>query len=73
MLHKACQTSLYISRIKAIAIEMYKCKSNICPEFVEGFFLNSAALVLSQGGVLNQPIVISNKYGLHTFRYEGAY
>ena len=73
LLHKACQTSLYISRIKAIAIEMYKCKFHICPEFVEGFFSTQQHSYSLRGGEkLNQPIVNTNKYGLHTFRYEGA-
>ena len=66
---KTRPSSLYVSRIKTIASEMYKCKNDINPAFVgEWFTSHDPPYSLRNGENFEQPIVKTESFGLDTFR-----
>ena len=65
--------SLYISRVKCIAVETYKCLNGLNPAFLSDMFhVNETRYNLRDPHKLIQPNVCTEKYGLNSFRYEGA-
>ena len=73
LLDKAHVSSLYLSRIKAIAIETFKCINKINPKFLHNLFsINNTGYELRDNQKIQPPKVDSTTYGLHSFRYEAS-
>ena len=73
LLEKANVSSLYVSRIKVIAIETYKCINKINPKFLHSLFnINDTGYQLRDDKKIQLPIVNSTTYGLHSFKYEAS-
>ena len=72
-LEKVNRSPLCVSRIKTIATEIFKCLTDISPNFVKNIFtIGDQPYDLRGGCKIIQPMVNSKTFGLKTFRYEGA-
>ena len=65
--------SLYVSRIKILAIEMYKILNDMSPSFLKDFFvINNVMSVLREHNVLLPPKHKTVTYGFKSLKYQGA-
>ena len=73
LLHKVSKPTLYVSRLKAIATEAYKCKSNENPDYIN-VMLNPLIKPynLRVSPRAEQPKVNTTSCGLHSFKYQIA-
>ena len=65
-------TSLYLSRIKTIAIETFKCINGINPEYLSIFDKVEHKYESRRGTMLRLPKVVNEMSGKHSFGYQGA-
>ena len=73
LLLKANTCSLYISRVKAIAIETFKCINKMNPKFLHDFFtINDSGYNLRDTMKILPPKVRTTTYGLNSFKYEAC-
>lgn len=73
LLTKAKRPSLYVSRVKGIAMETFKCIMKINPEYVNTIFNIVECPYNLRGGIhLEQARVNTSRFGLNSFMYEGA-
>jgi len=64
---------MYVSRIKAVVLEIYKCLNEQSPSYIKDLFTVSEIPYEIRGGtMLTQPIVNTTRKGLDSFRYIGA-
>ena len=64
---------MYISRLRNIVLETFKCVHKINPPFMQGLFeVKENKYNLRGGMLLDQPKVCTERYGIHTIRYQGA-
>ena len=73
LLDRASKPTLYVSRLKAITIEAYKCKANKNPDYIN-VMLNPLIKPynLRVGPRAEQPKVNTTSCGLHSFTYQVA-
>ena len=73
LLDKVSKPTLYVSRLKAIATEAYKCKANENPDYIN-VMLNPLIKPynLRGGPRAEQPKVNTTSCGLHSFKYQIA-
>ena len=73
LLEKVSKPTLYVSRLKAIAIEAYKCKANENPDYIN-VMLNPLIKPynLRGGPRAEQPKVNTTSCGLNSFTYQVA-
>ena len=73
LLDRVSKPTLYVSRLKAIAIEAYKCKENENPDYIN-VMLNPLIKPynLRGGPRAEQPEVNTTSCGLHSFTYQVA-
>ena len=73
LLDKVSKPTLYVARIKAIAIEAYKCYVNENPPYINAMFDSVDKPYKFRGGPLaEQPKVNTTYSGLNTFTYQAA-
>ena len=73
LLEKVNRPPLYVSRIETNATEIFKCLTDISPNFVKNIFtIGDQPYDLRGGSRIIQPMVNSKTFGLKTFGYEGA-
>ena len=73
LLDKVSKQTLYVARIKAIAIEAYKCYVNENPPYINAMFDSVDKPYKLRGGPLaEQPKVNTTYSGLNTFTYQAA-
>ena len=73
LLNEVSRPTLYVSRMKAIAIEMFKCVKNISPIFLKNMFAHQdQPYELRGGSKFIQPLVRTTSFGINSFRYEGT-
>ena len=64
---------MYVSRMKSIGFEVFKCLHNCSPSYITDMFRISATPYDTRGGTkLIQPKVNTTRNGLKSFRYRGA-
>ena len=66
------RSNLYVSRLKSIGIEVYKCIQNINPPFLDMFNIRETTRNLRDGNTLIQPKVNTIKFGINSFSYQGS-
>ena len=73
LLDRVSKPTLYVSRLKTIAIEAYKCKANENPDYIN-VMLNPLIKPYNLRGGLRaeQPKVNTTSCGLHSFTYQVA-
>ena len=73
LLDKVSKPTLYVARLKAIAIEAYKCYVNENPQYIDAMF-DSVDKPYNLRGVplAEQPKVKTTSSGLNTFTYQAA-
>ena len=72
LLQEVNRPTLYVSRMKTIAIEMFKCVKNIGPSFLRNMFtVQKQPYELRGGCKFIQPMVRTTTFGINSFRYEG--
>ena len=73
LLNEVSRPTLYVSCMKAIAIEMFKCVKNISPIFLKNIFAyQDQPYELRGGSKFIQPLVRTTSFGINSFRYEGT-
>ena len=72
LLDKVSKPTLYVARIKAIAIEAYKCYVNENPPYINAMFDSVDKPYNLRGPPLEQPKVYTTYSGLNTFIYQAA-
>ena len=73
LLDKASKSTLYVSRLKAIAIEAYKCKENENPDYINVMLNPQIKPYDLRGGPrAEQPKVNTTSCGLYSFTYQVA-
>ena len=73
LLKRANTSSLYVSRLKAICIETFKCVNKINPSFLHDYFtINDSGYNLRDTMKIHPPKVKTTTYGLKSFRYEAS-
>ena len=73
LLDKVSKPTLYVARLKAIAIEAYKCYVNENPQYINSMFDSVDKPYNLRGGSLaEQPKVNTTSSGLNTFTYQAA-
>ena len=73
LLDKAAQPNLHTSRIHSIAVETFKSLKELNPPFLHNVFTyQEDNYELRNIAQLELPRVRSNKYGINSFRYQGA-
>ena len=73
LLDKASKPTLYVSRLKAIAIEAYKCKENENPDYINVMLNPQIKPYDLRGGTrAEQPKVNTTSCGLYSFTYQVA-
>ena len=73
LLEKVERPTLYVSRIKSISLEVYKCLKKGSPSYITDIFSVSNIPYETRGGTkLTQPKVNTSRKGLNSFRYQGA-
>ena len=64
---------MYVSRMKSIGFEVFKCLRNCSPSYITDMFRISATPYATRDGTkLIQPKVYTTRNGLKSFRYQGA-
>ena len=72
-LKKVKRPTMYVSRMKSIGLEVFKCLHKRNPTYITDMVSISASPYDTQGGIkLIQPKVNSTRNGLKSFRYQGA-
>ena len=72
LLEKVSCKTLYLTRVHAFAVEMFKCIHGINPEFITNLFCLSDHGYNTRGGTMViQPKVNTNNFGINSFRYQG--
>ena len=73
LLEKVKRPTMYVSRMKSIGLEVFKCLHKCSPTYITDMFSISASPYDTRGGIkLIQPRVNSTRNGLKSFRYQGA-
>ena len=73
VLTKVKRPTLYVCRLKSIALETFKCVKGFNPEYMNSLFSLSNAPYETRGGRnLVQPKVTTTSYGLDSFIYQGS-
>ena len=73
LLEKVNRPPLYVYRTKTIATEIFKCLTDISPNFFKNIFtIGDQPYDLRVASKIIPPLVNSKTFGLKTFRYEGA-
>ena len=73
LLQKVKRPTMYVSRMKAIGFDVFKCLHNCSPSYITDMFRISATPYATRGGTkLIQPKVNTTRNGLKSFRYQGA-
>ena len=73
LLEKVKRPTTYVSRMKSIGLEVFKCLHKCSPTYTTDMFSISASPYDTRGGIkLIQPRVNSSRNGLKSFRYQGA-
>ena len=73
LLDKIDQPLMYISRFRNIVLETFKSVNKINPPFMQDLFEVKENKYNLRGGILlDQPKVCTERYGIHTIRYQGA-
>ena len=73
LLEKAKVPTLYVSRIKSIAIETFKCIHKLNPKFLHSLLtIHDTGYGLRDEMKIQPPRVRSTTYGLNSFRYEAS-
>ena len=73
LLGKLEKQTLYVSRLKSIALETMKCVKKFNPTYMNELFMFSEAPYKTRGGVkLIQPKVNTTGFGINSFSYQGA-
>ena len=73
LLQKVKRPTMYVSRMKSIGFEVFKCLHNCSPSYIIDMFRISATPYATRGGTkLIQPKVNTTRNGLKSFRYQGA-
>ena len=71
LLDKVSKPTLYVARLKAIAIEAYKCYVNENPQYINAMFDSvDKPYNLRKGPLAEQPKVNTTSSGLNTFTYQ---
>ncbi len=63
---------MYVQRVRAILIEVYKAYFNIGPKYMCDIFKKPNHIYSTRNKMLVQPTCLSFNNGIHSFRYEGA-
>ena len=72
LLKEVNRPTLYVSHMKTIAIEMFKCVKNIGPSFLRNIFtVQEQPYELRGGCKFIPPMVCTTTFGIYSFRYEG--
>ena len=72
-LEKVKRPTMYVSRMKSIGLEVFKCLHKCSPTYITYMLNISASRYDTRGGIkLIQPRVKSTRNGLKSFRYQGA-
>ena len=72
-LSKAKVSSLYIERVKCIALETFKSLKALNPSFLHDMFVaNTAPYNLRESNKLSLPKVNTQKYGINSLKFQGA-
>ena len=72
-LEKVKRPIMYVSRMKSIGFEAFKCLHNSSPSYITDMFRISATPYDTRGGTKSmQPKVNTTRNGLKSFRYQGA-
>ena len=73
LLDKVSKPTLYVSRLKAITIEAYKCKANENPDYINVMLIPLIKPYNLRGGPhAEQPKVNTTSCGLNSFTYQVA-
>ena len=73
LLDKIDQPLMYISRLRNIVLETFKSVNKINTSFMQDLFEVKENKYNLRGGILlDQPKVRTERYGIHTIRYQGA-
>ena len=73
LLKRADRPLLYVSRLRAVALETYKSLKKLNPPFLHELFIpKQNQYELRNGGQMIQPKVRTEKYGRNSFRYQGS-
>lgn len=73
LLSKANMPTLHISRLRQLAIEVFKCLQNISPKYVQELIkVNSSYYSFRNNNTLEVPRVNTETYGKKSFRYEAT-
>ena len=73
LLLKANVNSLYVSRIKSIVIESYKCIKNTNPSFLHDLIIKkNTGYDLRDQNIAILPKVTTTTYGLNSFNFEAS-
>ena len=73
LLSKANKQTLYIERLKRIALLVYKAINNEGPPVLHDLFEKKELNYnLRDSNKINQPLVNTKKFGIHSLRYSGA-
>ncbi len=70
---RADRPVMYVQRLRAILIEVYKAYFNIGPKYTGDIFTNSNQVYSTRNNkMLIQPKCFSFNHGIYSFRYQGA-
>ena len=73
LLQRSGRPLLYVSRLRAVALETYKTINKQNPQFLQDLFVpKENHYGLRNGSQMIQPKVRTEKYGLNSFRYQGS-
>ena len=73
LLQRSGRPLLYVSRLRAVALETYKTIKKQNPQFLQDLFVpKENHYDLRNGSQMIQPNVRTEKYGLNSFRYQGS-
>ena len=72
LMQKGNHQSLYIGRLRAIALEVYKLLNGYSPGYIKDLLIEKENKYnLRNGIILNQPLCKTVTYGLRSFSYKG--
>ena len=64
---------IYVLRLRSFALEVFKCLHSVTLVYISDMFdVSATPYKLSGGAILSQPLVITTRKGLHSFRYQGT-
>ena len=73
LLKRADWPLLYVSRLRAVALETYKSLKKQNPQFLHEWFIpKQNHHDMRNWGQMIQPKIRTEKYGLNSFRYQGS-